>query len=425
MTGPHITELYVENVKRLRAVRITPGGHRLVPITGANGSGKTSVLDAIYWALAGKGAIEAEPIRRGAESATIRLSLGEVTVTRSFTEKGSTLVVEAASGARFPSPQRMLDELLGSLTFDPLAFERMAPKDRLAELRRIAPLPPEVPQWDLEATQAFEERTVVNRLVRDAEGKLSDAPKVDLAILEREAPDLTGLMNELETIGKHNADVDQEANRRGAFLADARRFAAEAEELRRRAADLDAKAAEMEALLAAMSPIAERKDPAEVRARIEEARGLQQMIREAEHRRDLEENLRSAKAHAEQLSKTIEDRKARVAAAVASTAMPVEGLAFGEGDVMFAGLPFDQASGAERLRVSLAIAMAMHPKLRVIRIKDGSLLDEASLALVAEMAAAADYQVWIERVDTSGKVGVVMEDGEVKVDHLLEVPDAE
>jgi hypothetical protein len=86
--------------------------------------------------------------------------------------------------------------------------------------------------------------------------------------------------------------------------------------------------------------------------------------------------------------------------------------------VTYRGLPFDQASSAEQLRVSVAIAMAAHPKLRVLRIKDGSLLDERSLAMLEEMAEAADYQVWVERVDTSGAVGIVMEDGAIVANHL-------
>lgn len=61
--------------------------------------------------------------------------------------------------------------------------------------------------------------------------------------------------------------------------------------------------------------------------------------------------------------------------------------------------------------MSVAIAMASNPKLRVLRIKDGSLLDKASLALLESMADDRDYQVWIERVDTSGTVGIIMEDG--------------
>ena len=76
--------------------------------------------------------------------------------------------------------------------------------------------------------------------------------------------------------------------------------------------------------------------------------------------------------------------------------------------------PFEQASDAERLRASCAIAMRGDAKLRVLRVRDGSLLDPDSLALLREMAEAADYQVWVEQVDVSGKIGIVIEDGRVK-----------
>lgn len=57
--------------------------------------------------------------------------------------------------------------------------------------------------------------------------------------------------------------------------------------------------------------------------------------------------------------------------------------------------------------------MAANPKLRVLRIRDGSLLDKKSLGLIAAMADDQDFQVWIEAVDTTGKVGIFMEDGAV------------
>src|SRR3989337_3692096 len=97
--------------------------------------------------------------------------------------------------------------------------------------------------------------------------------------------------------------------------------------------------------------------------------------------------------------------------------MPVPGLGFGEGSVTFDGVPFDQAETSAQIRVGVAIAMAANPKLRVIRIKEGSFLDPDNLALIAEMARAHDYQVWLERVDTSRQVGVVIDDGQVVAGH--------
>src|SRR4051794_36946621 len=116
-----IIELCAENVKRLKVVQIKPDGN-LVEITGKNGQGKTSVLDAIWWALAGKANIQSAPIPKGEAEARIRLALGEIKVSRTFRQRDgaeptTTIIVENADGARFPSPQALLDGLLGELAF--------------------------------------------------------------------------------------------------------------------------------------------------------------------------------------------------------------------------------------------------------------------------------------------------------------------
>jgi hypothetical protein len=81
---------------------------------------------------------------------------------------------------------------------------------------------------------------------------------------------------------------------------------------------------------------------------------------------------------------------------------------------MLNGVPFDQASDAEQLRASVAIAMSAKPKLRVIRVRDGSLLDENGMKLLADMADEFDCQVWCEYVGTDSPTGFVLEDGHLK-----------
>jgi hypothetical protein len=97
--------------------------------------------------------------------------------------------------------------------------------------------------------------------------------------------------------------------------------------------------------------------------------------------------------------------------------MPVDGLAFDENHVLFNGIPIEQLGGAEQIRVSTAVAMALNPKLKVIRIMHGEELDDDNLAILAMIAEQNGYQIWMARVDASGKVGIVMEDGEVKAEH--------
>lgn len=92
----------------------------------------------------------------------------------------------------------------------------------------------------------------------------------------------------------------------------------------------------------------------------------------------------------------------------------MDGLTFDENGVLLNKIPFDQASSAEQLKVSLAMGIAMNPKLRVLLIRDGSLLDEDNLKMIAELAAKNDCQIWLERVGSGDEVSIIIEDGSIK-----------
>ena len=93
--------------------------------------------------------------------------------------------------------------------------------------------------------------------------------------------------------------------------------------------------------------------------------------------------------------------------------MPVDGMGFGEDCILLGGVPFDQASDAEQLHASIMMAIVMNPRLKIIRVRDGSLLDDDAMELLNKIADEYDYSIWIERVDSSGKIGFVIEDGKL------------
>jgi hypothetical protein len=104
-------------------------------------------------------------------------------------------------------------------------------------------------------------------------------------------------------------------------------------------------------------------------------------------------------------------------AAIKGAKMPVEGLSFDEqGMVIFNGQPLDQASQAEKIRVSVAIAASLSPKLKVAIVKDGSLLDKKSWALLGKYAEENGLQVFAETVDSSRPTAIVIEDGRVRAE---------
>lgn len=424
-----ILKLSAENVKKLIAVEITPDGN-IVTIAGRNGAGKTSVLDSIWWALAGTSHIQAQPIRKGETKARIRLDLGELIVERKFTESGSTLSVENAEGARFPSPQKMLDALLGELSFDPLAFSRMEPRKQFDELRRVSEIDVDIDALDALNKGDYAKRTDINR---DAKAKRAQAEGIIIPSCEStQAIDESALIEELQKAGEENTNIETRKANRAKFQVDANQKKKDADDLSNRAAklreeaeaaDKDANellnaAAEIEKKLSAAPELPQPIDVAELRQKIDAARIANKAIiakqQAVETKAKAIEEAEKLEAQSKAISESMAARDKSKADAIARAKLPVNGLGFGDGAVTYNGIPLEQSSSAEQLRVSLSIAMAANPKLRVIRIQDGSLLDDDSLAAISKAAEENDYQVWIERVDTSGKIGIVIEDGMVK-----------
>jgi hypothetical protein len=467
-----IISLMSENVKRLKAVRITPNGN-LVQITGRNGQGKTSVLDSIWWALAGAKPIQSAPIRKGQQRATITLNLGDYVVTRSFrrapTEAGkgesneftTKITVETKDGGSLKSPQDVLDGLLGSLTFDPLAFSRMKAKDQFDALRAF------VPGIDFDKVDGLNKADYDRRADATRLGKEARAAATMIMVPDgtpEEPVDEAALVRELQEAGEKNASEAQRATNRANALANIEQLRKEAKtaldkvdadcaaEIRRRdamVADLEAQIVDLQERIAIaqdradshiknIREMADAKrvsatatadglqaridaaadiqeiDTAPLMAAIEKARKTNDAVRRAQERAKHTATAVKYETEAQTLTDNIDARNKAKRAAIAKAKMPVPGLDFGDGIVLLNGVPFEQASDAQRLQTSVAIAMAANPKLRVIRIRDGSLLDEEAMALLGKMADEHDMQVWIERVDSSGEVGFVLEDGEVR-----------
>jgi DNA repair exonuclease SbcCD ATPase subunit len=417
-----IISLQAQNFKALRAVEITPTG-AVVPIIGDNGQGKSSVLDSIYCALAGKKAIPSKPIRRGADSAVIKLDLGEVKVTRKFSGDTTSVIVEAQSGARFPSPQRMLDDLLGELSFDPLRFANAEPKAQLETLRSLVQLDVDVDALDGANARDYELRRDWNRKVDSLKERVASLgagidPQMDTTPI-----DVNALTSRMADASEHNALIERrQANRERTAqdVAALRRNASDKREqaqlLLDEATAYEAAADSKQRLLDDAEPLPEPIDVSALRDEINAAmaanaeRQNQERQRDA-HKRAVDE-LQVAHSTSQNLTAQMEARAKAKQVAIASAKMPLEELSFGDGEVLYEGVPLAQVSSAERIRVSFAIAIAKNPKLRVVLLKDGPLLDETSLAMVAAMAEEADVQIWIERIG-KGPVGVLIQDGEV------------
>lgn len=398
-----IISLRAENVKRLRAVEITPDGNTVV-ISGRNGQGKSSVLDAIWMALAGAaGAKETtRPIRDGEEKASVELDLGDLLVARRWTAAGTTLEVSARDGARYSSPQTLLDGLIGRLTFDPLAFAEQDAKRQRQTLLDVVELPFDPDEVEQERQRVYDERTDVNR-----DGKRLVAQLAGLAAVPDDTPaEEVSAAAIAERLRQAEESVREREGLAAARVTAAARVADLTEQLegaKQQVAEIDA----------AIERQPEPVDVEPIRAELAQVDATNAAVRAKRERGRLEGETNELRERSQTLTAELERIDKTRAEAIAAAKMPLEGLSFDAEGVLYNGVPFSQASSAERLRVSIAVAMALNPKIRVIRITDGSMLDSENLALIEQMAGEHDFQVWIERVDETGKVGVVIEDGQV------------
>ena len=428
-----IVKLLSENVLRLNAVEITPNGN-LIVIGGENEQGKTSVLDSIVLALGGREAKHTMPLKKGAKKGRTVVDLKDeiknlgLKVTRTFTETGGgTLKVESNDGAVYPSPQAMLDKMKGQLTFDPLAWAKMDGKKQLEVLKVMVGL--DFSTLDEQRKTLYATRTSVNQEIKRLKGAVDsaqhhpDAPEKEISVVE--------LMMELserqkvnqanqkvrEALGGFNTRISEINSNISIYkttildLEDKLRTAKENLDIAERAIEIvTGNRAEHQAKIDQLQDVNEQ----EIKDLIANAESINSKLRANTSRSEKEAELKDAEERSENLTEKIEFIDKGKETALSETKFPVEGLSFDESGVTYKGIPFDQGSSAEKLRVSVAMGIAMNPKLKVLLIRDGSLLDEKNLKTVAQMADESGHQIWLERVGKGKECSIIIEDGSVE-----------
>jgi energy-coupling factor transporter ATP-binding protein EcfA2 len=411
-----LIEFRAENTRVLKAVRITPDGNMVI-LGGRNGSGKTTVLDDIELLFAGAGSdkMPAVPIRTGQTSGRTsgKLSNG-ITLEREWSATGTRLIARDADGKKLPGgPQAVADKFYSSVAFDPLEFaDKMEPRRQAEVLRKLVGL--DFAELDAKRASIYAEREDGGRDLNRRKGQLATMPEVP------GAPDaevsVAELVQEKDAAEAHNRNnqrvrgayvAAQEAEQRASIAVSKAKAALEESE--RQHAEARAKtltaANAMEAL--------KDKETTPLIERIKGAEDINRTVRARKEREKVATDVDRMESERRALTAKLEAIDAEKAKALAEAKWPVDGLGFSGDGVTYQGLPFAQASKAQRYGVSVAIGAMLNPELPVMLIRDASALDEDAMALLAKLAEEKGQQLWIERVGKNDVGAIILEDGEV------------
>ncbi|KJL37080.1 Chromosome partition protein Smc [Microbacterium ginsengisoli] len=400
----------VQNYKGIREITLHPTGS-LVVVAGANGAGKSSFIDAIAELVDPRGVrLTPKPIRDGEAEARAEFVDDDLQVRIVRTWKkddAGKLEVFALDGAKYSKPAEIVAELTGGLIFDPVAFLNLDEKRQRDALLEKVDLPFDIDEVAREKAGAEQRRLEAGRDVRRLQGALASMPNP----LDAPAEEVSGaaVLAEIEAaqdLQRHRERVMSELDDAAEDVASlTARIAKLTEELEEASAQVKTLTEARDALPAPVDiePLREKL------AAVDETNAAVRARREYAKVADECAAAETAQAAANRELEAIEKRKRE---GLAAATFPVDGLSVDENGVTFDGVPFTQVNSAMRRRVAFAIATAGDPKLRLVIIKDGDLLDADSLAAIRELADERGYTVLVERDrDESRQIGFTIEDG--------------
>jgi hypothetical protein len=416
MDSTRIVSLQAENFKKLTLIDVK-FDERGAMVIGSkrNGAGKSSVLDGITATLMGKKALPVHPVRKGESKAktVVELSNGLI-VTRTYTESGGgSLKVTNKEGFVMTSPQAMLDGLFSAIGFDPLEFSRMDTKKRTETLKKMVGL--NFDELDQMRQEIYADRATVNRVLREVEAKIESATYHEDAPEQEISVEL--LMRQIDEAQDFNRALDKERETLALYtrrvMARRDQVAELEKQLQEAKEDLIAEKQQMAAQSEKVNALPEPKDISAIRDQIAQSAQLNKALRDNQ---ELEKSKRVAeklRTDSDGFTERIKDIDLQKVKALQEAKFPIDGLSFDDNGVTYNGTPFEDLCSAEQIKVSTAMGFAMNPKLKVLIVRDGSLLDQESLQAIHDLAVKEDGLILVERVSDGSEVAILIEDGTV------------
>ena len=419
MEGIKINKLELENVKKIKAVALTPSANGLTIIGGNNAQGKTSVLDAICWALGGNKYKPSNPQNDASvipPNLNITLSNGLV-VER--TGKNSTLKVTDPNGNK--GGQQLLDEFIEQLAIDLPKFMESSSKDKANTLLQIIGVGDQLALLEKEEKELYNERLAIGRIA-DQKKKFAkeqeyyqDAPKdlVSPSELIQKQQEILAKNGENQRKRENVARIEQDV----AFLN--REVDSLKIQLNNKQEQLNISLADLEiAKKDAVDLIDESTEELEQSiANIDE---INRKVRANLDKEKAEDEAREYERQYESLTSKITEVRDSKAELLKGAQLPLEGLSVEDGELTYNNQKWDNMSGAERLKVSTAIVRKLNPKCGFVLLDKLECMDMDTLNEFGRWLEDEGLQAIATRVSTGDECSIIIEDGYVKEEKAKE-----
>lgn len=401
-----INALELENVKRIKAVRLEPSPNGLTIIGGKNGQGKTSVLDAIAWGLGGDRYKPSVPAREGAlvpPSIHIELDNGLVVERKGV---NSALKVVDATGKK--SGQRLLDAFISKLALDLPAFLSATDKEKADTLLKIIGVGDQLTALEEKEKKLYFQRTEIGRYRDMKEKAAKNMPSYpNLPETPISASDLIKQQQAILAKNGENQRKRENEEYYNRILAEAQ-IAFDKAKAALKQADQDC--------LAARKAAEDLQDEstAELEKNIADIEEINQKIRINEDKKKAEEEADSYSLKYNQLTDVLDEVRNKKQALLDGADLPLPGLSVEEGKLIYNSVPWDGMSGAEQLKVATAIVRKLNPECGFVLMDKLEQMDLDTLQEFGTWLKDQGLQVIATRVSTGAECSIIIEDGMVK-----------
>lgn len=419
-----INKLEIENVKRVKAVTIEPTSNGLTILGGNNNQGKTSVLDAIAWALGGNKYKPSKPARDGSMNPpTLRLELSNGLIVERK-GKNSDLKVTDPSGQK--AGQQLLDSFVEELALNLPKFIESSSKDKANTLLQIIGVGEKLWELDRKEEQLYNERRTIGQIADQKKKYAAEQPQYPEA--PNELVSISDLIHEQQEILALNGENAKKRQNRENIVNSLHLSEARLKQLKEQLAQEEATHEKlMGDYIAANKSIEDLVDEStdEIESSIANIEEINRKVRANLDKEKAEEDAKQYSSQYNNLSKQIQDVRDERTSLLDSADLPLPGLSVEDGELVFEGQKWDNMSGSQQLRVATAIVRKLKPECGFVLLDKLEQMDIPTLNEFGKWLESEGLQAIATRVSSGEECQIIIEDGYVVSDTVTPFQDTE